>query len=65
MQYPYMGMARHFHVIFDVRVLDLNLSNISYSTAKVQSKKRLDRSKQEVRAISRSVVDTKHFVNLC
>ena len=27
--YPYMGTARHFHVVFDVRVLDLNLSNKS------------------------------------
>jgi hypothetical protein len=25
--YPYMGTTRHFHVVFDVRVLDLNLSN--------------------------------------
>ena len=24
-----MGTTRHFHVVFDVRVLDLNLSNIS------------------------------------
>ena len=24
--YPYMGTTRHFHVVFDVRVLDLNLS---------------------------------------
>ena len=22
--YPYMGTTRHFHVVFDVRVLDLN-----------------------------------------
>ena len=26
MAYPYMGTTRHFHVVFDVRVLDLNLS---------------------------------------
>jgi hypothetical protein len=26
--YPYMGTTRHFHVVFDVRVLDLNLSII-------------------------------------
>jgi hypothetical protein len=25
--YPYMGTTRHFHVVLDVRVLDLNLSN--------------------------------------
>ena len=25
----YMGTTRHFHVVFDVRVLDLNLSIIS------------------------------------
>ena len=25
--YPYMGTTRHFHVVFDVRVFDLNLSN--------------------------------------
>ena len=24
--YPYMGRARHIHVVFDVRVLHLNLS---------------------------------------
>jgi hypothetical protein len=24
--YPYMGTTHHFHVVFDVRVLDLNLS---------------------------------------
>ena len=25
--YPYMGISRHFHVVFDVRVLDLKFSN--------------------------------------
>ena len=24
--YPYMDTTRHFHVVFDVRVLDLNLN---------------------------------------
>ena len=27
MAYPYMGTTCHFHVVFDVHVLDLNLSN--------------------------------------
>jgi hypothetical protein len=27
-----MGTTRHFHVVFDVRVLDLNLSNIFSDT---------------------------------
>ena len=27
-----MGRARHFHVVFDVRVLDLNLSNNSITS---------------------------------
>ncbi len=28
--YPYMGTSSHFHVVFDVRVFVLNLSNIIY-----------------------------------
>ena len=28
-----MGTTRHFHVVFDVRVLDLNLSIIELATA--------------------------------
>jgi hypothetical protein len=36
--YPYMGTTRHFHVVFDVRVLDLNLSNVSteWSTSNLE-----------------------------
>ena len=30
--YPYMDTTRHFHVVFDVRVLDLNLSNMGESS---------------------------------
>jgi hypothetical protein len=29
--YPYMGTIRHFHIVFDIRVLDLNLSIVIQS----------------------------------
>jgi hypothetical protein len=29
--YPYMGTTRHFHVVFNVRALDLNLCNILHT----------------------------------
>ena len=39
--YPYMGIARHFHVVFDVHVLDLNLSIVRIWTKSCRLSKEL------------------------
>ncbi len=44
--YPYMGTSRHFHVVFDVRVFDLNLSNDSLVVNSVWSQ--LDKIVMEI-----------------
>ena len=36
MAYPYIGIARHFHVAFDIRVLDQNLSSEAMETSLVK-----------------------------
>ena len=33
MAHPYMGIALHFHVVFNIHVLNLNLSNLHHITS--------------------------------